>query len=53
MGREQVGLKVGIKEGSWIGSYMSPDYKYVPYDIRKKEERHHVCKQQLSAHRHP
>ena len=30
----------------------SPAYKYVPYVIRK-EERHHVCNQQLSAHRHP
>ena len=31
----------------------SPDYKYVPYVIRKKEERHHILQQQLSAHRHP
>ena len=27
----------------------SPDYKYVPYDIRKKGERHHVLQQHLGA----
>ena len=28
---------------------MSPDYKYVPYDIRKEGERHHVLQQHLGA----
>ena len=27
----------------------SPDYKYVPYDIRKEGERHHVLQQHLGA----
>ena len=27
----------------------SPDYKYVPYDIRKRRERHHVLQQHLGA----
>jgi len=31
----------------------SPDYKYVPYDIRKKDNVITFRKQQLSAHRTP
>ena len=27
----------------------SPDYKYVPYDIRKERERHHVLQQHLGV----
>ena len=27
----------------------SPDYKYVPYDIHKEGERHHVLQQRLGA----
>ena len=29
--------------------FKSPDYKYVPYDIRKKGERHHVLQQHIGA----
>ena len=50
----QFGLEIESDLDTWFKLFSKfSDYKYVPYDIRKKKERHHVTQQQFSVHRHP